>query len=136
MDEQPDDRGGRRGEDGDREERRGSEESREDAALRGGEEPEGRGGDEGDEDDGGRQGGEPPRKLRREDEERVFDETFIRDAEVNEPAARTRMLRERWREQPPEPPQPWRSDEPPAGWFFGRARRKARKRRRRRGRGR
>lgn len=54
----------------------------------------------------------------------VLDESFIRSAEVNEPAARTRMLQERWRHQPPEP-QPWRADEPPAGWFFSKSRRKA-----------
>ncbi|GAB2823935.1 SGM_3592 family protein [Streptomyces sp. NPDC054796] len=59
----------------------------------------------------------------------VLDEDFIRSAEVNEPAARTRMLRERWRDRPPEP-QPWRADEPPAGWFFSKGRRRARKRRR------
>lgn len=56
----------------------------------------------------------------------VLDESFIRGAEVSEPAARTRMLQERWRDQPPEP-QPWRADEPPAGWFFSKSRRKARK---------
>ncbi|GAA4668812.1 hypothetical protein GCM10023347_22880 [Streptomyces chumphonensis] len=60
-----------------------------------------------------------------------FDERFIRDAQVREPAARTRMLRERWKNSPPEPT-PWRADEPPAGWFFSRGRRKQRKRRRRR----
>jgi hypothetical protein len=59
----------------------------------------------------------------------VLDEAFIRGATQSEPAARTRMLRERWREHPPEP-QPWRADEPPAGWFFSKARRKARWRRR------
>jgi hypothetical protein len=58
-----------------------------------------------------------------------FDEDFIRGAEVKEPAARTRMLRERWRQSPPEP-QPWRADAPPAGWFFSKGRRRARKRRR------
>ncbi len=62
-------------------------------------------------------------------DELVLDEDFIREAEVNEPAARTRMLRERWREQPPEP-QPWRADDPPAGWFFSKSRRRSRKRRR------
>ncbi|WP_438948039.1 SGM_3592 family protein [Streptomyces alkaliterrae] len=61
----------------------------------------------------------------------VLDEDFIRSAEVSEPAARTRMLQERWRREPPEP-QPWRADEPPAGWFFSKSRRKARRRRRRR----
>jgi hypothetical protein len=63
------------------------------------------------------------------DDELDLDEEFIRGAEVREPAARTRILRERWRESPPEP-QPWRADAPPAGWFFSKVRRKARKRRR------
>lgn len=63
------------------------------------------------------------------DGEFTLDEEFIRGAEVKEPAARTRMLRERWRQSPPEP-QPWRADEPPAGWFFSKSRRRARKRRR------
>ncbi|HEV7628260.1 MAG TPA: hypothetical protein VGO89_17325 [Streptomyces sp.] len=62
-------------------------------------------------------------------EEFVLDEEFVRGAEVNEPAARTRMLRERWRREPPEP-QPWRADEPPAGWFFSKSRRRSRKWRR------
>ncbi|MCQ8187466.1 SGM_3592 family protein [Streptomyces rugosispiralis] len=57
----------------------------------------------------------------------VLDADFIRDAEVTEPAARTRMLTARWRRGAPEP-QPWRADEPPAGWFWS----KRRKRRRRR----
>ncbi|MGH3323500.1 MAG: hypothetical protein ACRDOV_03600 [Streptomyces sp.] len=59
----------------------------------------------------------------------VLDEAFIRGAEVREPTARTRMLRERWRDRPPEP-QPWRADKPPAGWFFSKSRRRSRKRRR------
>lgn len=58
-----------------------------------------------------------------------LDEEFIRGAEVREPAARTRILRERWRKSPPEP-QPWRADAPPAGWFFSKSRRRARRRRR------
>lgn len=62
----------------------------------------------------------------------VLDEEFIRGADINEPAARTRMLQERWRDKPPEP-QPWRADTPPAGWFWSKSRRKARKRRRRKG---
>ncbi|MCX2968437.1 hypothetical protein WDH52_23240 [Streptomyces sp. TRM70308] len=62
-------------------------------------------------------------------DEQVLDEQFIREAEANEPAARTRMLRERWRTNPPEP-QPWRADAPPAGWFFSKSRRAARRRRR------
>ncbi|WP_234314123.1 hypothetical protein [Streptomyces sp. NBRC 109706] len=48
----------------------------------------------------------------------VLDESFIRGAEVREPTARTRMLRERWKDGGPSP-QPWRSDEPPAGWVHG-----------------
>lgn len=63
-------------------------------------------------------------------DETELDEDFVREAEVSEPAARTRMLRERWRDSPPEP-QPWRADEPPAGWFFSKARRRSRKKRRR-----
>lgn len=46
----------------------------------------------------------------------VLDENFVRGAEVNEPTARTRMLTERWKNEAPAP-QPWRSDEPPAGWI-------------------
>ncbi|MEV7883687.1 SGM_3592 family protein [Streptomyces sp. NPDC002817] len=53
----------------------------------------------------------------------VLDEDFIRSAESSEPSARARMLAARWRSEKPEP-QPWRSDEPPAGWFFSKARRK------------
>lgn len=59
----------------------------------------------------------------------VLDEDFVRGAQTSEPAARTRMLQERWRNNPPEP-QPWRADEPPAGWFFSKIRRPGRKRRR------
>ncbi|GAB2442460.1 hypothetical protein [Streptomyces incanus] len=44
----------------------------------------------------------------------VLDDAFIRAAETAEPSARTRMLTERRRHEEPEP-QPWRSDEPPAG---------------------
>ncbi|WP_431035104.1 hypothetical protein ACQYWQ_14885 [Streptomyces sp. P6-2-1] len=62
-----------------------------------------------------------------------FDMDFIRAADTSEPSARARMLAARWREEGgPPSPQPWRSDEPPAGWFFSRSRR-ARKRRKRRG---
>lgn len=50
-----------------------------------------------------------------------LDYRFIRSAEVKEPSARARMLAARWRREPPEP-QPWRSDKPPAGWFFSRRR--------------
>lgn len=52
----------------------------------------------------------------------VLDEEFVRGG-VSEPSARARMLAARWRKERPEP-QPWRSDEPPAGWFFSKARRK------------
>ncbi|MGI5196682.1 hypothetical protein ACQEVY_24030 [Streptomyces sp. CA-288835] len=53
----------------------------------------------------------------------VLDADFIRSAETAEPSARARMLAARWRKGGPEP-QPWRSDEPPAGWFFSKARRR------------
>ncbi|GHJ40184.1 hypothetical protein [Streptomyces sp. TS71-3] len=52
-----------------------------------------------------------------------LDDDFIRLAPRREPSARARMLAARWRNSAPEP-QPWRSDEPPAGWFFSRARRR------------
>lgn len=58
----------------------------------------------------------------------VLDEDFIRAAETSEPSARARMLAARWRAEEPEP-QPWRSDEPPAGWFFSKARRRRWRRR-------
>ncbi|MEU6505915.1 MULTISPECIES: hypothetical protein [Streptomyces] len=58
----------------------------------------------------------------------VLDEEFIRGAETSEPSARARMLAARWRAEEPEP-QPWRSDEPPAGWFFSKARRRRWRRR-------
>ncbi|MEE1927212.1 hypothetical protein V1J52_03290 [Streptomyces sp. TRM 70351] len=74
--------------------------------------------------------GEDRRSEWEEWDGQVLDEQFIRSAEVSEPAARTRMLRERWRGRPPEP-QPWRADAPPAGWFWSRSRRQSRKRRRR-----
>ncbi|MFG3364342.1 hypothetical protein ACGF0K_05135 [Streptomyces sp. NPDC048156] len=57
-----------------------------------------------------------------------LDEDFIRSAETTEPSARARMLAARWRNESPEP-QPRRSDEPPAGWFFSRARRRKWRRR-------
>ncbi|MGO4420106.1 hypothetical protein AB4Z54_15585 [Streptomyces sp. MCAF7] len=57
----------------------------------------------------------------------VLDQDFIRGAEVSEPAARTRMLTARWRRGAPEP-QPWRADEPPAGWFWSKRRRRRRRR--------
>ncbi|MGW3358770.1 SGM_3592 family protein [Streptomyces bungoensis] len=59
----------------------------------------------------------------------VLDEDFIRAAGTPEPSARARMLAARWRAQEPEP-RPWRSDEPPAGWFFAKARRRGWRRRR------
>jgi hypothetical protein len=58
----------------------------------------------------------------------VLDEDFIRGADASEPSARARMLAARWRAEAPEP-QPWRSDEPPAGWFFSKARRRRWRRR-------
>ncbi|MET9685254.1 hypothetical protein [Streptomyces coeruleorubidus] len=58
----------------------------------------------------------------------VLDEDFIRSAGTSEPSARARMLAERWRREEPEP-QPWRSDEPPAGWSFSKARRRRWRRR-------
>ncbi|MEV7240819.1 hypothetical protein AB0N92_06090 [Streptomyces sp. NPDC093248] len=61
-------------------------------------------------------------------DETVLDEAFVRAAETSEPSARARMLAARWRDESPEP-QPWRSDEPPAGWFFGKARRRRWRRR-------
>jgi hypothetical protein len=53
----------------------------------------------------------------------VLDEEFIRSAGTAEPSARSRMLAARWRKRAPEP-EPWRADEPPAGWFWSRARRR------------
>ena len=58
----------------------------------------------------------------------VLDEAFVRAAETAEPSARARMLAARWRAEEPGP-QPWRSDEPPAGWFFSKARRRRWRRR-------
>ncbi|MEV5873938.1 hypothetical protein AB0L75_06825 [Streptomyces sp. NPDC052101] len=58
----------------------------------------------------------------------VLDEAFVHAAETSEPSARARMLAARWRAEEPEP-QPWRSDEPPAGWFFSKARRRRWRRR-------
>ncbi|RRQ87205.1 SGM_3592 family protein [Streptomyces griseofuscus] len=59
----------------------------------------------------------------------VLDEDFVRAADTSEPSARARMLAARWRTKAPEP-QPWRSDEPPAGWFFSKIRRRGWRRRR------
>lgn len=58
----------------------------------------------------------------------VLDADFIRSAETAEPSARARMLAARWRDGGPDP-QPWRSDEPPAGWFFSKGRRRRWRRR-------
>ncbi|MFF0789855.1 hypothetical protein [Streptomyces spiralis] len=58
----------------------------------------------------------------------VLDADFIRAAESTEPSARARMLAARWRREAPER-QPWRSDEPPAGWFFSKVRRRRWRRR-------
>ncbi|MDX2912650.1 SGM_3592 family protein [Streptomyces griseiscabiei] len=58
----------------------------------------------------------------------VLDADFIRSAEAAEPSARARMLAARWRRQAPDP-EPWRSDGPPAGWFFSKARRRRWRRR-------
>ncbi|MGW4593829.1 SGM_3592 family protein [Streptomyces sp. NPDC004457] len=58
----------------------------------------------------------------------ALDESFVRAAGICEPSARARMLAARWRAEAPEP-RPWRSDEPPAGWFFGKARRRRWRRR-------
>jgi hypothetical protein len=64
-------------------------------------------------------GGEAPDDL----DGVVLDEDFIRSAGTSEPSARARMLAAKWRREEPEP-QPWRSDEPPAGWFFSKSRRR------------
>ncbi|MEU6481265.1 hypothetical protein ABZ858_31230 [Streptomyces sp. NPDC047017] len=53
----------------------------------------------------------------------VLDDDFVRAAEAAEPSARARMLAARRRHEQPAP-QPWRSDEPPAGWFFSKTRRR------------
>ncbi|MFF8096536.1 hypothetical protein [Streptomyces sp. NPDC016675] len=53
----------------------------------------------------------------------VLDEEFVRGAGTSEPSARARVLAARWRRERPEP-QPWRSDEEPAGWFFSKGRRR------------
>ncbi|MFB6958344.1 hypothetical protein ACFCYB_15225 [Streptomyces sp. NPDC056309] len=58
----------------------------------------------------------------------VLDADFIRAAGTAEPSGRARMLAARWSHEEPEP-QPWRSDEPPAGWFFSKARRRRWRRR-------
>ncbi|MFF4145644.1 hypothetical protein ACFY0A_30750 [Streptomyces sp. NPDC001698] len=58
----------------------------------------------------------------------VLDADFVRAAGTAEPSGRARMLAARWRREEPEP-QPWRSDEPPAGWFFSKVRRRRWRRR-------
>jgi hypothetical protein len=55
----------------------------------------------------------------------VLDEDFVRAAGTREPSARSRMLAARWRREEPQP-QLWRTDKPPAGWFWSRARRRRR----------
>ncbi|MFP3991861.1 hypothetical protein U9R90_31185 [Streptomyces sp. E11-3] len=54
----------------------------------------------------------------------TLDEDFVRSAETSEPSARNRMLTARWRKHGAPKPQPWRSDDPPAGWFWSRARKR------------
>jgi hypothetical protein len=56
-----------------------------------------------------------------------LDEAFVLSAEAHEQSARARMLAARWKREAPEP-QPWRSDEPPAGWFWSKARRRRKRR--------
>ncbi|WP_156724233.1 SGM_3592 family protein [Streptomyces apocyni] len=78
-----------------------------------------------------------PRDGRDDDNDRddwddtTLDEDFVRSAKTSEPSARNRMLTARWRKEGPPGPQPWRSDEPPAGWFWSRARKRWWKRRHR-----
>ncbi|MFE1749790.1 hypothetical protein ACFW88_04470 [Streptomyces anandii] len=76
----------------------------------------------------GQPGGEAEGAPGDEWDDVVLDADFIRAAETAEPSARARMLAARWRRERPEP-QPWRSDEPPAGWFFGKVRRRRWRRR-------
>lgn len=66
---------------------------------------------------------EPEGTAGPEDRQLVLDEDFVRGASVQEPSGRARMLAARWRREPPEP-EPRRSDRPPAGWFFSKARRR------------
>ncbi|MFI8947824.1 hypothetical protein ACIGO6_15055 [Streptomyces sp. NPDC053750] len=85
------------------------------------------------EDDGGNGGngrGGGPEDAAGDDtwDRLVLDEDFVRAADTSEPSARARMLTARWRREKPEP-QPWRSDEPPAGWFFSKGRRRRWRRR-------
>ncbi|MZF85466.1 hypothetical protein [Streptomyces sp. SID5643] len=78
-------------------------------------------------DDGGQPGSGPGDSARDDLDGVVLDEDFIRSAEASEPSARARMLAAKWRREAPES-QPWRSDEPPAGWFFSKSRRRRRRR--------
>ncbi|MFD5820045.1 hypothetical protein [Streptomyces sp. NPDC127038] len=87
------------------------------------EEPRGDGGDVPREGHGDRAADGPAGAAGEPWDDLVLDESFIRSAETTEPSARARMLAARWREGGPDP-QPWRSDEPPAGWFFSRGRRR------------
>ncbi|MBP5892520.1 hypothetical protein [Streptomyces scabiei] len=77
---------------------------------------------------GGSEGGAPAGAGQGAWDDVVLDADFVRDAETAEPSARARMLAARWRQEAPDP-QPWRSDEPPAGWFFSKARRRRWRRR-------
>ncbi|MFF5365965.1 hypothetical protein [Streptomyces sp. NPDC013187] len=79
-------------------------------------------------DDRGEYGSGPGDGARDDLDGVVLDEDFIRSAETSEPSARARMLAAKWSREEPEP-QPWRSDEPPAGWFFSKARRRRWRRR-------
>ncbi|MFG2308913.1 hypothetical protein ACGFS9_09595 [Streptomyces sp. NPDC048566] len=80
-------------------------------------------------DDGGERAGDGAGSADGEPwDDLVLDEDFVRSAQTAEPSARARMLAARWRAAAPEP-EPWRSDEPPAGWFFGKARRRRWRRR-------
>ncbi|MEZ0069344.1 hypothetical protein ABIA32_005388 [Streptacidiphilus sp. MAP12-20] len=56
----------------------------------------------------------------------ILDDGFVRRAEIHEASGRARMLGARWKREAPEP-QPWRADQPPAGWFWSRARRRRRR---------
>lgn len=61
-------------------------------------------------------------------EDVVLDDAFVGSAQAHEPSGRARMLTARWRREAPEP-QPWRSDTPPAGWIWSKARSLRRRRR-------
>jgi hypothetical protein len=55
-----------------------------------------------------------------------LDEVFVLSAERHEPSGRARMLSARWKRSPPEQ-EPWRTDEPPAGWIWSRGRKRRRR---------